>query len=322
MLDPGVGLGSDVHPLVLSEDRWAGRLSSSDFPSPVTPLGRLKVPRGFNHRSPQDRRDLASSLRALRLSADRPRRARSSAADDEVLAGLRAALRRHPVHGCDDREAHLRWAERWARLRGETDTLERKVEGKTHSIARTFDRVCALLEQQGYLAGDTVTDTGRQLARVYSETDLLVVECLRSGLWDDLTPAELAAVVSALVHETRRPDDVGPPVPTGPVQAALREMARVWERLSRAESEQGLSFLREPDPGFAWAAWRWASGAALDQVLVDDQEMTAGDFVRSCKQLVDLLGQVADVAALGGSPLRRTARQAVEAVRRGVVAYS
>ena len=50
--------------------------------------------------------------------------------------------------------------------------------------------------------------------------------------------------------------------------------------------------------------------------------MTAGDFVRSCKQLVDLLGQVADVAAVTGSPVRATARQAVEAVRRGVVAYS
>ena len=34
-----------------------------------------------------------------------------------------------------------------------------------------------------------------------------------SGLWDGLSPAELAAVVSALVYETRRADDLGPPVP-------------------------------------------------------------------------------------------------------------
>ena len=326
VLDPGVGLGSDVHPMVLSEDRWAGRLSSADFPAAVEPLGRVKVPRGFNARSATDRRDLASSLRALRLE-DRPRhrRGRSAAADDQVLADLRVALRRHPVHGCDDRETHLRWGERWHRLRGETDALERKVEGKTHSIARTFDRVCAVLTREGYLGpgdGDTVTDTGRQLARVYSEADLLVVECLRSGSWDALTPAELAAVVSALVHETRRPDDVGPPVPAGAVQTALRSMAAVWERLAQAEADQHLSFLREPDSGFAWAAWRWASGAPLEQVLGDTQEMTAGDFVRSCKQLIDLLGQVADVAGMSGSPVRRTARQAIDAVRRGVVAYT
>ena len=323
VVDPGVGVAGDVHPLVVTEDRWAGRLAPSDFPSPVEPLGRVKVPRGFSSRSPQDRRDLASSLRALGLEAPgRRKRARSGAADDEVLARVRAQLRAHPVHGCDDRETHLRWVERWGRLRAETDALERKVEGKTHSIARTFDRVVAVLEALGYVSGDDVTDAGRQLARVYSESDLLVVACLREGLWDALTPAELAAVVSALVHETRRPDEVGPPVPAGAVTGALREMERVWERLGRVEAEHRLSFLREPDAGFAWAAWRWASGAPLSQVLVDDHDMTAGDFVRWCKQLVDLLGQVADVAALTGSPVRATARQAVEAVRRGVVAYS
>ena len=129
-------------------------------------------------------------------------------------------------------------------------------------------------------------------------------------------------MVSALVHETRRPDDVGPPVPAGAVQGALTEMRRTFERLSQAEGRQHLSFLREPDPGFAWSAWRWASGASLDTVLGDAQEMTAGDFVRSCKQLIDLLGQVSDVAAMAQSPVRRTARSAIDAVRRGVVAYS
>jgi len=323
VIDPGVGTGGDAHPLVLSEDRWAGRLSSADFPSAVEPVGRVRVPRDFNPRSPHDRRDLASSLRQVKVDGPgRPGRKRSAAADDDQLQALRVALRRHPVHGCDDREAHLRWTERWARLRAETDALERKVEGRTHTIARTFDRVCVVLEEQGYLAGEQVTSAGQQLARVYSEADLLVVECLRDGVWDDLTPAELAAVVSALVHETRRPDDVGPPVPAGAVQGALTEMRRTFERLAQAEARQHLAFLREPDPGFAWSAWRWASGASLDTVLGDAHEMTAGDFVRSCKQLIDLLGQVSDVAALAQSPVRRTARAAIEAVRRGVVAYS
>ncbi len=148
------------------------------------------------------------------------------------------------------------------------------------------------------------------------------MECLRAGLWDVLTPAELAACASALVHETRRPDDLGPPVPSGPVRQALAETARTLERISAAEAEQRLSFTRQPDAGFAWSAWRWASGARLDQVLDDEHDLTAGDFVRSCKQLIDLLGQIADVAGMSGSPVRATARAAVDAVRRGVVAYS
>ena len=325
VLDPGTGNNGESHPLVLTEDRWAGRLSSADFPAAVEPVGQVRIPRGFNHRSPQSRRDLASTLRTLEVPGIERGRRRSVAADDEQLASLRIALRRHPVHGCEDREAHLRWAERWNRLRADTDELERKVAGKTSSIARTFDRVCAVLDELGYLAGDAVTPAGQSLARIYSEADLLAVESIRVGLWDALTPAELTAVVSTLVYQARRADESNPVVPSGAVATALAEMTRVQSGLARAESDAGVAFLRKPDAGFAWAAWRWAGGATLEAVLSDDPDMTAGDFVRWCKQVVDLLGQVALVAedlSPRGPELRRTTRQAIEAMRRGVVAYS
>ena len=86
------------------------------------------------------------------------------------------------------------------------------------------------------------------------------------------------------------------------------------------ERDASVEFLRSPDSGFSWAAWRWAGGAGLDEVLGDADELTAGDFVRWCKQLLDLLDQVADVAgAEGDAALRSTARSAIKAVRRGVV---
>ena len=52
--------------------------------------------------------------------------------------------------------------------------------GRTHVIARTFDRVCAVLDELGYIEGDTVTAEGRRLAGLYTELDLLVAECLRA----------------------------------------------------------------------------------------------------------------------------------------------
>jgi ATP-dependent RNA helicase HelY len=282
----------------------------------------VRLPKRVDHRQPQVRRDLASSLRNLGLDSRGPRTGRagrSNPGDDDQLQSLRAALRRHPVHGCDDREAHMRWAERWVRLRHDTDALEHRVAGKTGSIARTFDRVCSVLTELGYLADDEVTDAGHQLARVYSETDLLVVECLRTGAWDGLGPAELAAVVSSLVYSARRPEGGAVRVPSGAVEGALAEVSRLWARLADLEGRHKVELLREPDPGFAAAAYAWASGAGLDTVLGDGDELTAGDFVRWCKQLLDLLGQIADIAP---AEVRGSARKAVTAVRRGVVAYT
>ncbi len=54
--------------------------------------------------------------------------------------------------------------------------------------------------------------------------------------------------------------------------------------------------------------------------MVAEEELTGGDFVRAVKQLIDLLGQIAQVAA--DPTTRATARRASEACFRGVVADS
>jgi ATP-dependent RNA helicase HelY len=307
----------------------------------VASVATLKVPKSFNSRNPQMRRDLASALRTRThdLAPPPPGRRRPPKGAPDSLFGrgaaereiedLRATLRAHPCHACPDREEHDRWAQRWFKLDRDAATLRRRVETRTNTVARQFDRVCEVLTALGYLSvrsegaegGEVkVTDQGRHLMRLYSELDLVAAESLRLGLWDELTVPELAAALSVLVFEARRPDDASPPrVPGGPVRDVIKEMVKLWGRLDALEREHHLDFLRQPDAGFAWAAYRWAEGDELDDVL-SVVELAAGDFVRWMKQLLDLAGQVADAA--GDGPLRNTARGVVAAVRRGVVAYS
>jgi ATP-dependent RNA helicase HelY len=323
VLDVGqTARGDDPRPTVLTADRRVRRLSLVDFPYPVHPVQRLRLPRSFNPRSPQHRRDLAATLRARVPEEPRVRRpaAPSPAAADAELHRLRAALRAHPCHSCPDREEHARWAERYLRLQRETEALQRRVDHRSNTIARQFDRVCQVLDELEYLDGDRTTPAGDRLARIYSELDLVAAECLRQGVWDGLEPAELAACLSALVYESRTPDDVGPPkLPGGPAKTALGDLVRIWGDLDALEDDFQLDFLREPDLGFAWAAYRWASGASLTEVL-EESGQAAGDFVRWVKQILDLADQIADAA--GEGPVRRTARVVADVMRRGVVAYA
>ncbi|MFF3460232.1 DEAD/DEAH box helicase [Streptomyces sp. NPDC002730] len=340
VLDPGFPAGrSNGHrgfeqhdgprPLVLTAERQVKRLASMDFPVPVEALERMRIPKSFNPRSPQSRRDLASALRtkAGHIVPERHRKQRAAAADDREITRLRAELRAHPCHGCDEREDHARWAERYHRLQRDTQQLERRIEGRTNTIARTFDRIVALLTELDYLRGDEVTEHGRRLARLYGELDLLASECLRDGVWEGLSPAELAACASALVYEARQSDDaVAPKVPAGKAKVALGEMVHIWGRLDALEEEFKINQAegvgqREPDLGFAWAAYQWASDRSLDEVL-REAEMPAGDFVRWSKQVIDVLGQIAAAAPREGSTVAKNARRAVDALLRGVVAYS
>ncbi|MGY1616470.1 DEAD/DEAH box helicase [Geodermatophilus sp. SYSU D00691] len=345
VLEPGVTDLAEPRPLVLTEDRWSGRLSAVDFPTPVTALARVRVPKNFNHRSPHARRDLASTLRNARLENDlgaRRVKGRSAAADDPVLADLRRALRAHPVHSLPDREEKVRLAERWYRAVKEADALQHRMAERTGSLTRQFDRTCDVLEELGYLVPETaplvkadtevvpavddvpvVTAEGRRLARIWSEADLLVAECLRAGAWRGLGAAELAAAVSALVFEARRDTPGQPAVPAGKVAGAIAEMRRIRLRLEEVESDHGVPLTRDLDLGFAWAAYRWADGQSLDRVLAGAEmagtELSGGDFVRWARQLVDLLDQLGKVAE---EPVAAVARKAVERVRRGVVAVA
>jgi ATP-dependent RNA helicase HelY len=336
VLDSGATPHDDPRPLVVTESRWSGRLTLVDFPQPVDVIGTVRLPKHVNHRSPQERRDIAASLRNVavpdsngkRHGTDAGAEPGSAPGGDMEVQRLRRALRAHPCHGCADREQHARWAERRDRLVRENAGLRKRIEGRTGSLGRTFDRICDLLDDRGYLAGDQTTPAGRQLARIWSESDLLAAECLRDGAWDGLTPPEFAAVVSSLVYEARREELLVDRMPSPAVRDALATTTRIWADLRDDETARQLPPSREPQLGFVWAVYRWCRQERLDKVLASTAargtELSAGDFIRWCKQVLDLLEQLAAAPGTDGDRphVAATARAAAAAIRRGVVAQS
>jgi len=327
----------DPRPLVLTEHRWAGRISSADYSGASEPLGSMPLPKRLEHRNPRMRRDLASALRSASAGLDVPsakgkRSGPPKERDvDPELAGLRYELNRHPAHGMAEREAKARLAERYLRIERDNEQIRQKIAAATNSLARTFDRIVVLLTERGFIDandGDPrVTDDGRLLARIYSESDLLVAECLRSGTWEGLDAAELAAVVSSVLYESRgdapgAPD--GTEVPTGKLRRGLNQTRRLWTELRADEQRHRIAQSREPEDGFVPVIYRWATTGDLTTALAASDAsgtgtpLSAGDFVRWCRQVLDLLDQVRNAAPT--ATLRAAAKRAINDIRRGVVA--
>lgn len=333
--------------LALGSDRHVRRLSAQDFSGPVRRTGSVRVPGTFDARDARSRRDLAASLRDSvsrdtvgrdpgdRVTADRDtagwdrgmgapdgRRTPAPPPAADVVERLEAAVRAHPVHSCPDRANHLKWARRYATLTAEVTAVRDRVARRTDSVARVFDRVCAVLTELDYLDADRLTESGALLTALYTEADLLAAQCLRGGVWEGLTPAELASSLSALTFQARRERDSPPRLPPGAARDALAATVTAWSELADIERRHGIRDDREPDVGFAWACWRWADGASLSEVLAAGG-LSPGDFIRQIRQVIDLADQVGTAASRAARPeLAAAARGAVSALRRGVVAYS
>jgi ATP-dependent RNA helicase HelY len=189
----------------------------------------------------------------------------------------------HPVEDDPELAERLKAAQQAERVAREVDELRQRVGSRGQSIARDFDRVLRVLEGWGYVA-------------------------------------TLAALASVFVYEHRSPD--APPEPWYPSPLARRrwqEIARTSYELQDIEEEAGLTVHRPPDPTFVAVAYAWAAGEGFAEV-VDAEELSGGDFVRTTKQLIDLLRQLAIVAPERAT--RQASQQAADALFRGVVAAS
>ena len=232
------------------------------------------------------------------------------------LSDLRKAMKSHPSHGCADREEHSRLAERAGRLTRENEGLTSRVENRTHVIAKTFDQICQVLDHLDYIHGEKPTAQGKILTKIYAESDLLLTESIRRGLLSELNGAELLAVVSCMIFETRSSENIAPKMPSAKVTSTITEVLSLWAELEKIEADFGVQTQREPDAGFAFISYRWATGNSLANVL-KGSDMSVGDFVRSTKQLIDLLNQIAGAS----ENLRSTCKDAIKKIDRGVVAY-
>ena len=332
--------GDDPRPLVLTENRWAGRISSADYSGASAPLGSMSLPKRVEHRQPRVRRDVASALRSAAAGLATPpatrrwRSGRTTAMSTPNWRRCASNCVAIPPTAC--RTARPRSvAERYLRIERDNAQIRQKVAAATNSLARTFDRIVALLTERGFIEGDRddprVTDDGGCWPRS-TASDLLVAECLRSGAWNGLEPAELAAVLSAVLYESRG-DAPGAPqgidVPTGKLRRALNQTrgcgpicvptssgtgspravnpTTVSSPRSTAGPGDLTSALAASDAA-GWAPPRAGEGSAL----------SAGDFVRWCRQVLDLLDQVRNAAPTPA--LRAAAKRAVNDIRRGVVA--
>lgn len=318
----------DPRPWVTTERGWSGRIDVDAFTSPPILLGRIKLPK---HTLDQPRRyanKVAMQLRRERFRTPRRLKQELRNRPTQKMRALREALRSHPVHAwpAADRELLAGVGHNLLREQTKLNAMRSSIDASTDSLGRMFSNIIGLLTELDYVevvAGEyVVTEEGERLARIHNVSDLLVAQALRRGIWDNLDPAELAGTVSMVIFENRRATYGAVELPTEAMVDAVNNTMRIYNELVSDEHRHGLPLSRMPDSSFALALHQWTAGAPLGYALAaaaeSGAELTAGDFVRWCRQTIDLLEQIRKTGY--SAQIRKNAERGIQAIRRGVVA--
>ena len=311
--------GGSVRVKVLTSRRETIQYGAQDFDDPPVIVGRIDLPTPFTPNRPSFQNEVQAELEHFARNDRSSSRRKAPRSEVEVLQDLaRMELEQHAVHSCPDRDVHLRALRDVDRAAGEVRDLERQIRSRTGSLTEQFDRILQMLENWGHLDGWSLTERGERLVRIYHESDLLIAEAIEEGLLDGLEPSSLAGLVSSFVYESRNSGpDLEPWFPDGDTARRADDLTDLAREIAGDEIRLGLPPTRLPDAAFFGLAHAWAAGDDLDRLL-GEEDMPGGDFVRTIKQLVDLLRQMSDTR----TPMAAVASKAADAIFRGVVAVS
>jgi ATP-dependent RNA helicase HelY len=293
----------------LSRSRSVQIFSVRDFAQAVVPLGYVKLPSPFAPNNHKFLKEASSRLSTAKIKQS-----------SRIKHTTKSQQSEHPVVGDPDLKFRLIAAESAERIDRELRQLEKRVSNSTQSVSNKFDELVKLLTEWGFVDEWSLTQRGQMLSHIFHESDLLIANCVSEGIFDGLSAPNMAAMASVFVFQARGGEEsIATHFPNHELKTRWKSAAKLSQRLAVAETNHGLVVHRGPEAGFMGAALDWASGTPLVDVLEED-ELTAGDFVRTIKQLIDLLRQLSTV--LFEEADRNAASAAAEMCFRGVVAAS
>jgi ATP-dependent RNA helicase HelY len=266
---------------LLTINKGVRTVSSRDITEHVYTIGHITLPSPFQPTNSRFLKETSLKLSRFKINERMLiRSGRSKKVRDD-----------HPFLDDPDAKFKLNAAESADRIAKELLQLEKRVSTSAQSVSKKFEDLTQLLEQWGYVDDWTLTQKGIRLGRIFHESDLLIAECLSDGVFAGLDQFEIASLASVFVYEDRK-REVHERIhfPNSKLEQCWDKIERISRKLSTQEVQYGLLAHRPPDPGFMCTAFDWAHGTSLFDIL-DEDDVTAGDFVRTMKQLIDLLRQ-------------------------------
>lgn len=260
------------------------------------------IKRGFiTGRLPEEEREVFATVQKLEAEMD------------QILEDTR----RMPCHGCPVQKPCSKQTDRVRTLNNRLKESNRIINRETGKYWKTFDSLANILRMQGYINADTVTDLGKMAAAIRATNELFISEVVLSGVLKHLIPPEFAAVLTAIVTEESRPEDVSSAKVDPNVEFALDKIQKIARKVYVMQRDFNIDIPVEFSPLFCGLSQMWASGATWEEIrhaTFHDE----GLVVRILRRTLDLARQIS-IAPNSPSDIAELARAAERLIARDEV---
>jgi superfamily II RNA helicase len=212
----------------------------------------------------------------------------------------------HGIAGSE--EATKVWEKSFAAYQAREHSKQREERNRRHMRALLKKRF-EFLSAMGYIGeGSEILGRGRTSLHLFGY-EIQLTEMLYEGIFEDITPEALSAVVAATIHQGR-PRDTYPKYVLRPIQELLRQAKRVVEHARDQEVMSGLeSTIKQLDESMSAAIYEYANGCDFYR-LNKFTSAAPGDFVRIARMTVQYLRHLERLLKDSDPQLAETAKTA------------
>ena len=208
---------------------------------------------------------------------------------------------------------HSKNTEVLARFSNHISKLDKEIEKQKDIFWNKFLAHRSVLQDFGYLKDDYPTEKGVTTSQIRSENELFIAEIVFSHILENLTPAQLAAVICAVTTEDLRVDIPHLPI-SEPVRKTLNLIKNIKRHIEKAQSKEGVEDVMYINAYFSSLIELWVEGAEWE-TITEQIDMGEGDIVRAFKRTVDVLRQFTTIDNIPEA-LAFTAREAINKIQR------
>ncbi|XP_070172313.1 superkiller complex protein 2 isoform X2 [Polyergus mexicanus] len=194
--------------------------------------------------------------------------------------------------------------------------LQLKLSDEGMALYPDYMNMVALLKHLRYIDSDERVGLKGRVALQMGSNELLITELILKNVLTVLQPAEIVALLSALIFQQRTDSE---PTLTPNLANGCKIMSEVHAELERLEQQYQLSTIPSLNFGLVEVVYEWAQAKSFAEIMkmTDVQE---GIIVRCIQQLGETLRDVKNAAVTIGDPiLKEKMEEASTAIKRDIV---